>query len=302
MLNPRPEWPRQAGDSEAATLIDRFDRATLLTHRFAKRAVLRLEQQRNDGTAKSAIAKFYRRGSTAAETSADIHRKLGDTFTHSGRVVAVPRVEAVMPRMSGLLMQDVAGVPVSELVNGERIAAMPSAGTALAHLHAAPLDGLGEYSIDDEIRLLRNWVEFTTGLDPSSVAVLADKLVTVERDLLRCESFEPRTIHRDFHERQVLYSDRSATLIDFDTVRLGDPAQDIGNFLAHLKLAELVSGDRGDAARATFLEGYKAASVATQMDDGYIGAHERATFLRLALINWFNERNRESARALLDGI
>ncbi len=112
----------------------------------------------------------------------------------------------------------------------------------------------------------------------------------------------PRPIHRDFHERQLIYSSGSATLIDFDTVRLGDPAQDIGNFLAHLKLAEHLSGDPGDQARANFLDGYNSAAVMEPASAANVNVYERATLLRLALINWFNERNRLAAGALLDGI
>ncbi len=87
------------------------------------------------------------------------------------------------PGMSGLLMQDVAGVPLPALPGDRRVAAMAFAGTALARLHATNVAGLQDYGIGDEIRLLRNWVEFTTSLDPLSRDVFTEKLRSVDAGL-----------------------------------------------------------------------------------------------------------------------
>ncbi len=78
LLKPRKQWSRHVVDDEAAELSRRFDRATLLTHRFAKRAVLRLHNGRAPECPPTAILKLYRRATSAAQTSANLHRILGD--------------------------------------------------------------------------------------------------------------------------------------------------------------------------------------------------------------------------------
>lgn len=301
LLKPRERWSQHVIDDETAELAGRFDRATLLTHRFAKRAVLRLAHDRHDGTPSSAIMKVYRRGSTAAQASADLQSRLFEALSRRGSDVVVPQIDTVYPGLAALLMQDVTGVPLSALPDEERTTAMTAAGKALARLHSLSIEGLGAHSLDSEVRLLRDWVEFTSILDPASSPVFTRKLADVELALAEAKCPRPCVIHRDFHERQLIHGSGSATLIDFDTVSIGDPAQDIGNFLAHLTLAELLSGTPADISRTNFLDGYSAAA-------GDVGAaasilaHERATRLRLALINWFNERNRDAAVSLLDGI
>ena len=300
LLEPRQHWSRHLSGGGSAKLASRFERATLLTHRFAKRAVLRLHPAAEVGNTASAIIKFYRRDTTAAQTSAQVHRELATALARIGADVAVPRIDAVLPDISALLMEDVPGVPLSDLAGEERAAAMAVAGLALARLHSIDLPGLPDHSIDEEIQLLRDWVAFTTHLDPRSHLAFTDKLNRVERGLLQCQPTQPRPIHRDYHERQILCGAGSATLIDFDTVRRGDPAQDVGNFLAHLQLAALLEGTTSGHARTTFMDGYRTGAASDAAGAANIRAHEDATMLRLALINWFNERRRGTASALLD--
>ena len=46
-------------------------------------------------------------------------------------------------------------------------------------------------------------------------------------------------IHGDFYARQVLTNDKGICLLDTDELRLGDPATDLGNFIAHLEYDRL---------------------------------------------------------------
>jgi thiamine kinase-like enzyme len=51
----------------------------------------------------------------------------------------------------------------------------------------------------------------------------------------------PETVfsHRDFFDKQLLYSERRSTLLDCDNAAKADPALDVGNFIAHLTLRKL---------------------------------------------------------------
>jgi Ser/Thr protein kinase RdoA (MazF antagonist) len=186
-------------------------------------------------------------------------------------------------------MEEAPGVPLHISTGSARTAGHRSAGLALARFHACRIPGLEPYGVGDELHLLRCWLSFAADLRPDLVALLAFKIDHLARDARLCASFEPVPIHRDFHDKQVIVSDSRTTLIDFDTVRSGDPAQDLGNFLAHLHLD--VVNDPIEPERTTewqaFIEGYQ--SVANLPPAASIDWHRRATLLRLALINGFSD-------------
>ena len=59
------------------------------------------------------------------------------------------------------------------------------------------------------------------------------------------------TIHRDFYPEHVLVDGERLWIVDFDQWCLGDPALDIGNFVAHLEeLALRATGNPSGAAAA----------------------------------------------------
>ena len=87
-------------------------------------------------------------------------------------------------------------------------------------------------------------------------------------------------IHRDFYPDQLLIAEDQVTVIDFDLYCEGDPALDIGNFVAHL--SELALRERGDvhaldAARHECIEVFLALS-----DPGHRQAVETYDVLSMA--------------------
>jgi phosphotransferase family enzyme len=69
----------------------------------------------------------------------------------------------------------------------------------------------------------------------------------------------PRALHGNFQARHVLLTDEAVALLDFDRAARGNPASDLGNFLAHLEYMA-ISGEMPTAA---------AASLRTALLDGY---------------------------------
>ena len=57
----------------------------------------------------------------------------------------------------------------------------------------------------------------------------------------------PRGIHRDFYPDQIIVSGSRLYLIDLDLYCLGDPALDVGNFLAHLTEMAVRGTNEGEA-------------------------------------------------------
>lgn len=70
----------------------------------------------------------------------------------------------------------------------------------------------------------------------------------------------PRALHGNFQARHVLLADDGIALLDFDRAARGNPAADIGSFLANLELMMLghqMSEGTGGLLRAALLDGYQ---------------------------------------------
>jgi aminoglycoside phosphotransferase (APT) family kinase protein len=116
-----------------------------------------------------------------------------------------------------------------------------------------------------------------------------------------------RPVHRDFYHDQVLVSEGGLSVLDWDDAAMSEPAVDVANFLAHLRLLALQglgTPDALDDLSAVFLGRYR------QLDGGLDPALLRflqgATLLRLAEIHrprtrgeWLAERLLEQSELLL---
>ena len=89
-------------------------------------------------------------------------------------------------------------------------------------------------------------------------------------------------VHRDFYDKQVLYTAGRTTLLDFDNISPGDPAQDVGNFLSHLDLRRMQHPGTGPeiaSAGEAFCESYGGQD---RSFDRRVTWWQAATSLRLA--------------------
>ena len=288
--------------------IERFwggDRVAieLLSHRLGKRAVLRISGAQDAGETTRAILKLYKRGTPVAATAASTQRKLAERLSNDVAVVRVPTILGELTERSAVLMADAPGASLRSLIGVQRERGMQSAGHCIAALHSSRLGDIDPYTPSHEWDLLSNWITFIAEISQRQSAIFSRALARVRADLCEVGGSMMVPIHRDFHEHQVICNGASATLIDFDTIRLGDPAQDIGNFLAHLHFADL----QADALRVecadALLDGYRlGARAGLNVSQRNIDTHRRATLLRLALMNWFSERYRHLVEPLLDEV
>jgi thiamine kinase-like enzyme len=105
--------------------------------------------------------------------------------------------------------------------------------------------------------------------------LLQDKRHTVKKHLNLGIS------HRDYYDKQVIFSKKKVTLIDCDNMAMADPALDYGNFIGHLILRRLqypqATGYINDGLRA-FNDAYR------YSDEGFIDRAKwwaSATLLRI---------------------
>lgn len=120
-------------------------------------------------------------------------------------------------------------------------------------------DHLPRYGVDDEEQTLAGWLLRVEMAQPAGLSLsslrerfgsVMDALQATRRDVWRLS-------HRDLHDKQILVASVGAApgsragLIDSDTLALADPALDLGNLLAHVRLREvqnLLSPARAEAA------------------------------------------------------
>jgi aminoglycoside phosphotransferase (APT) family kinase protein len=152
-------------------------------------------------------------------------------------------------------------------------------GAALAKLHAAPFRPAEEVSRADEIEALGELGPAMDALHPE----LGREVARITRDLasrLERADYEPTLIHGDFSADQVVISGTRPVILDWDKTAIGDPARDLGTFLARVD-AQVADGvlapDDAEATGAAFVDGYGRAAGA--LPEGVAVQHARALLM-----------------------
>ena len=107
-------------------------------------------------------------------------------------------------------------------------------------------------------------------------------------------------VHRDYFDKQVLIGTSRTTLLDLDTLTTGDPAVDVGNFLAHLTLRGRQSPaetNRIEAGRRVFTEAYQISDAPFW---NRVEWWEFAALLRLVFVYVLRPSWQEMALKILD--
>jgi SAM-dependent methyltransferase len=157
---------------------------------------------------------------------------------------------------------------LQEHVEGTRLGDLAGSGTfvkwtretarSLARFHALSIPVAGGRSAAKEIRVVARWCDLVTALRPdltSRAARLRDRLAP----RLEAGTADRGPVHGDFHPANLLVDADHVTFIDLDQMTRGDPALDVGRFLASLRVSALrVSGDAGalQSAASAFLDRY----------------------------------------------
>ncbi|WP_119070334.1 aminoglycoside phosphotransferase family protein [Rubrobacter indicoceani] len=138
------------------------------------------------------------------------------------------------------------GIELDELLRGRADASevVKLAGAALSELHnQRRVTGLKYTTRQEEansLATLASGVSFTLPGISGEVYSLVGEIVP---RLLACPLLDAPT-HGDFYEEQVIVNpaDGYVTILDLDRATFGDPASDLGNFLAHLE-RDVLAGD-----------------------------------------------------------
>ncbi|NIA69680.1 aminoglycoside phosphotransferase family protein [Pelagibius litoralis] len=268
--------------SPAVTAMD----VTLRGHRLGKRAVLQFDLFGADP--RQVFVKLRPVSSNAGRRAHDRHVAL---FERLRGAVALPKPLGYDPDCGASVISALPGVPPDFESNEPTLIA-----EALRRLQQVADLPVESHTAADELALLEVWCDRAATVFPDRAGLFTEAFDRVCKDLLRLPDLPPVPCHRDFHEGQILINDNAAGFLDFDTLRVSDPALDPGNLIAHLRLAETRTG-RGLSAAETAIT-----AAMHPVPANRISAWTRAALLRLAAIYSFTSEPRETLQKLLEDV
>lgn len=206
----------------------------------------------------------------------------------AGSELRVPRPVGYEPRLHLLVTEFLEGTSLGAALycGASEVSAVRMA-ASIAALHAAQASLPRRWTAHREVRNTAEWIAKLTGRGGTPGGRALELLGRLEREAERLPATDDTVVHRDFYADQVRDCGGATAILDLDDVRCGDPAVDVGNFLAHLALRPLQFPETAGAcarARAPFLEAYR------QRREGALGAgfaqrvrfYEAASLLRLS--------------------
>jgi len=274
----------------------------VLGYRLERRCVLRytLKIGGDRGSEKRQVVVKVGRPSHVAKVL-EISRRLSDSgfADNSSDCLTVPRIFAVDQESGAIFMEAVPGKSLHSLIdNPDFHDYCHSAGAILAKFHSMTLEHLHPYSVSDEIENLREIVDFAIEIFPVSGDIFSaaiDRLTAHGPD----RNYPSTCVHRDFYDKQILFSPKRITLLDCENAAISDPALDLGNFEAHLALRELQSPDSSSIINKGLSKFENCYCIADKGFKVRAGWWRAASLIRLAALYSFRPRWRSVTAGLL---
>ena len=290
-----------------ARRLGRLSGIQLLNHRPGRRCVLSysFSGTQSESTPEEAgrfVGKIRAKGpNRRSDGTGRKLRALG--FTEAGRFAfTVAEPLGVIPSLDMTLQRFHAGPDLTELVlRGGRmpVERFAQVGAALFEFHGSGVPTDRRYTVGNELVILEERLPRVAEKIPEYAGRI-HRVLEGARPVAEALAKRPvRSIHRDFYPDQVIAQPHDLVLLDLDLYTMGDPALDVGNFVAHLQ--ELGLRSRGEArafreVEAAFVDAYLAASTETTYEDVQRWSH--LSLIRHIDIAW----RIEERRSILPGI
>ncbi len=283
-------------------LTSRID-VELLSHRLGKRCVVRVSGRKNENsltsnTDNTFILKLYKMRTDRGRFVYGCMKRLWMNGFDVKSSIRIPKLIVYLGEWNALFMEDVDAVSLSMLSGDYLVNGLQRAGQALNKLHSAPIHLDHQHTVDDEIELLRERVNFVSLLVPELGDAVTKTLLDVTNRLNQCRQFESTPVHRDFYEKQILIDGDQTILLDFDTLCMSDPALDVGNFIAHLTLNSLQGNFNVAGADDIFNDAYDPSQSSEFRER--VAAYTQSSLLRLACLYAIWPRWRHVCEPLLE--
>jgi hypothetical protein len=135
--------------------------------------------------------------------------------------------------------------PVGDLDDFEAV------GRALRWLHDMPQHNLPIHDVAAELVVLARSQRLLEAGWPDLAALVSSTMVYLAAGLVALESRPLATVHGDAHPGQFILNKGGAAILGLESLSVGEPAIDLGNYGAYLKIAGRSDGD------AQLHEGYQ---------------------------------------------
>ncbi len=170
----------------------------------------------------------------------------------------VPNPILYIPTLSFLMMEKADGEPLREILERRSDPDLYVKGAArwLARLHSCNVTLDGEFSHDDEIANSHRYARAASWLLPTlklEIQSISNQLIDAQKAL---HPLARKPIHGDYHPRNIIVSPDLTTVIDFEEARMGDPAFDVGYFVAQTKMTHGL-GDATVQVVEAFIQEYQ---------------------------------------------
>jgi hypothetical protein len=132
-------------------------------------------------------------------------------------------------------------------------------GLWLAKLHNLPVDSIRDCAHEDEKASLRMFVEALKTNQPQLESELRRYAGAVEQRFDGFKGVRATHVHGDFHPDHIYAGNNFITVIDFERFCAGDPARDLGSFVAHMRTTAYSIGKSIESVNqeiGAFLESY----------------------------------------------
>jgi aminoglycoside phosphotransferase (APT) family kinase protein len=288
---------RPEEDTELPALAKWIGQGDLLNYRVGRRATVRVPGREGQPDAYVKIrppskVKVHRR-----------YRAVHELLMGTRGAPHVPPLLDYRPEEGVIVLAEVPGRSLREVIleeGGRADAAIEAAAQGVAQLHCIPGSRLDAPPLRPPMHP-SDYAGLAARHAPEAAAAYRLAAQAVSEAVRRSETNDDRVVHGDLHDGNVLLDGDRPALLDLDLVHRGDPAEDVGNMMAHLLLRTLQRGGSTEEGRRTgerFLAAYQRASGS--VDSRPIRAWGALTLFRLSCIYLFRRTWRTMTPALLE--
>jgi len=267
----------------------------LCAQRLGKRAVIRIDL--SGRVERTVFARVSPVANMTGRRSYERHVAIADALAGATDIAVPAPIGFIAEIGAGLFTQLPGAPPVLSGLDGFRSVCLTL--RALEALQSVAGAEQRRHEPCDELAILRDWAAWATWRHPVLGGPVGKALDRIQGELASIAGATQRLCHRDFHEGQVLLDRTRAGLMDFDTVAQSDPMLDVGNFIAHLRLAGLRRGRNVAPFESTAARGPRRGR--TDGEWRRIGIWRRAALLRLGCLYSLTSEPRKTVSALIAG-
>lgn len=173
--------------------------------------------------------------------SHELQRSLQNSFAEDSLDgISVPETMGMIPEWGMWLQKKVPGTVATDVLAGEAGISLARKIAQAAHkLHQTAISPHRCHTMADELKILHDRIPQVSQQYTQWEKRLKRVLEKCDRLAADTPVFHQCGIHRDFYGDQIIVNGNRLYLLDFDLYCQGDPALDIGNFIAHLTESSL---------------------------------------------------------------